>query len=330
MAATKRKRPAEVLTEAEVRSLLAACSRRAPTGIGPRLLTVLYRTGLRIEEALNLKPADIDPGPRYHPRPARQGRSRPHRGLDDGAIARGAALARRARQARRQRPPDSCSAPCRAAICRPTMCARWSSAAPPRGYTGLSGGFRCHCLGSNGSVTIRTNDSTLVRRATAWLYSDHLAPGMAPWGRSRHSNSLSKLVGRTGFEPVTFSVSGRRAPAAPTAQDDESLPDSGSGGGHGELRWRAVQIRSGQLVLALDQAERGVARQAQQPANALPARGLLVRAAGMVVSMKMGRPSSNRVWHIAQAPFHWSGSHTGGEPVIHAMEAQTIIRRHPV
>jgi hypothetical protein len=47
------------------------------------------------------------------------------------------------------------------------------------------------------------------------------------------------LVGRTGFEPVTFSVSGRRAPAAPTARDDESLPDSGSGGvHHGELRRR--------------------------------------------------------------------------------------------
>ena len=29
----------------------------------------------------------------------------------------------------------------------------------------------------------------------------------------------SDLVGRTGFEPVTFSVSGRRAPAAPTARD---------------------------------------------------------------------------------------------------------------
>ena len=62
MAATKGKRPAEVLTEAEVRSLLAACSRRAPTGIRDRaLLTVLYRAGLRIEEALDLKPADVDP-----------------------------------------------------------------------------------------------------------------------------------------------------------------------------------------------------------------------------------------------------------------------------
>ena len=29
----------------------------------------------------------------------------------------------------------------------------------------------------------------------------------------------SNLVGRTGFEPVTSSVSGKRAPAAPTARD---------------------------------------------------------------------------------------------------------------
>ncbi|MGH3254837.1 MAG: tyrosine-type recombinase/integrase [Streptosporangiaceae bacterium] len=61
MADSGRKRPAEVLTEAEVRSLLAACSRRAPTGIRDRaLLTVLYRAGLRIEEALDLKPGDVD------------------------------------------------------------------------------------------------------------------------------------------------------------------------------------------------------------------------------------------------------------------------------
>ena len=33
-------------------------------------------------------------------------------------------------------------------------------------------------LCSNGSVTIRTTDSASVRRATAWLHSDHLAPGM--------------------------------------------------------------------------------------------------------------------------------------------------------
>lgn len=62
MADTGRKRPAEILTKAEIRSLLAACSRRAPTGVRDRaLLTVLYRAGLRIEEALDLKPADVDP-----------------------------------------------------------------------------------------------------------------------------------------------------------------------------------------------------------------------------------------------------------------------------
>jgi asparagine synthetase B (glutamine-hydrolysing) len=37
--------------------------------------------------------------------------------------------------------------------------------------------------------------------------ADALFGGMAPTPCSRHSNSLSKLVGRTGFEPVTFSVS---------------------------------------------------------------------------------------------------------------------------
>jgi hypothetical protein len=34
----------------------------------------------------------------------------------------------------------------------------------------------------------------------------------------------SSGVGRTGFEPVTFSVSGRRAPAAPTARDASRPP----------------------------------------------------------------------------------------------------------
>ena len=56
-----RKYPAEPLTEKEVRSLLAKCSGRAPTGIRNRaLLTVLYRGGLRISEALALEPKDLD------------------------------------------------------------------------------------------------------------------------------------------------------------------------------------------------------------------------------------------------------------------------------
>jgi site-specific recombinase XerD len=54
--------PPEVLTEDEVKSLIRACSNRAPTGVRNRaLIIVLYRAGLRLSEALALKPKDIDP-----------------------------------------------------------------------------------------------------------------------------------------------------------------------------------------------------------------------------------------------------------------------------
>jgi site-specific recombinase XerD len=53
--------PPEVLTEDEVKSLIRACSNRAPTGIRNRALIVtLYRAGLRLSEALALKPKDVD------------------------------------------------------------------------------------------------------------------------------------------------------------------------------------------------------------------------------------------------------------------------------
>jgi len=53
---------AEVLTRAEADALIAACSPASRTGIRNRaLLTVLYRGGLRISEALALRPADVDP-----------------------------------------------------------------------------------------------------------------------------------------------------------------------------------------------------------------------------------------------------------------------------
>jgi site-specific recombinase XerD len=60
--ANKGKRyPVEPLTAEEVSSLLAACSKRAPTGIRNRaLITVLHRAGLRISEALALEPKDLD------------------------------------------------------------------------------------------------------------------------------------------------------------------------------------------------------------------------------------------------------------------------------
>jgi site-specific recombinase XerD len=57
-----RKLPPELLTPDEVRALLQACSPRAPTGVRNRaLLITLYRAGLRLEEALALLPADVDP-----------------------------------------------------------------------------------------------------------------------------------------------------------------------------------------------------------------------------------------------------------------------------
>jgi len=60
-AAQSRRRPAEVLAPEEVRALITACSNRAPTGIRNRaLLTVLWRCGLRVGEALALEPKDID------------------------------------------------------------------------------------------------------------------------------------------------------------------------------------------------------------------------------------------------------------------------------
>ena len=57
-----RKLPAEVLTPAEIKALIRACSTRAPTGVRNRaLLVVLYRGGLRVGEALALYPKDVDP-----------------------------------------------------------------------------------------------------------------------------------------------------------------------------------------------------------------------------------------------------------------------------
>jgi site-specific recombinase XerD len=57
-----RRFPAEPLTLADVEALRATRSRRAPTGIRNRaLLAVLFRSGLRISEALALFAKDIDP-----------------------------------------------------------------------------------------------------------------------------------------------------------------------------------------------------------------------------------------------------------------------------
>ena len=58
---SSRRRPPEVLTEAEVIALIRACSTRAPTGVRNRaLIAVLWRCGLRISEALALELRDVD------------------------------------------------------------------------------------------------------------------------------------------------------------------------------------------------------------------------------------------------------------------------------
>ena len=56
-----RKLPAEPLTPDEARWLLNAPSNKAPTGIRNRaLIALLWRGGLRIAEALSLRPKDLD------------------------------------------------------------------------------------------------------------------------------------------------------------------------------------------------------------------------------------------------------------------------------
>jgi site-specific recombinase XerD len=49
------------MTPAEVASIIGACSAKSRTGIRNRaLLTLLYRSGLRISEALALRPSDVN------------------------------------------------------------------------------------------------------------------------------------------------------------------------------------------------------------------------------------------------------------------------------
>lgn len=55
------KYPAEPLTAEEVRALIAAVPGKGPLGVRNRaLIALLWRSGLRISEALALRPADVD------------------------------------------------------------------------------------------------------------------------------------------------------------------------------------------------------------------------------------------------------------------------------
>lgn len=61
---TGKKLPAELLTEDEISRLLTATNRGISGVRNQALLVVLYRAGLRISEALDLKPSDLDPATR--------------------------------------------------------------------------------------------------------------------------------------------------------------------------------------------------------------------------------------------------------------------------
>src|SRR4029450_10919496 len=75
-------------TADEVRSLITACSNRAPTGIRNRaLLVLLYRAGCRISEALRLGPKDLDRAAGTVTVLRGKGGTRRTIGLDPGAFA---------------------------------------------------------------------------------------------------------------------------------------------------------------------------------------------------------------------------------------------------
>ena len=56
-----KKYPPEILTRNEVHRLIGACSRGAPTGVrNGALIGLLFGSGVRVGEALALRPKDID------------------------------------------------------------------------------------------------------------------------------------------------------------------------------------------------------------------------------------------------------------------------------
>ncbi len=94
-----RPHPPEVLDDNEVRALMAACSPVAPSGLRNRaLIAILYRGGLRVSEALSLRPKDVDQATgALRILFGKGGRARTA-GLDPGALA----VLRRWMDARRQ------------------------------------------------------------------------------------------------------------------------------------------------------------------------------------------------------------------------------------
>lgn len=112
--APRRRLPPQVLTDAEVRALIDAIPPTVPGLRNRALLTILYRSGLRIAEALALLPGDIDWAEcKVLVAEAKGGRPR-IAGIDPGA---GAAVATwEARRAELGRRPDE-----------PLLCTVWGT-----------------------------------------------------------------------------------------------------------------------------------------------------------------------------------------------------------
>jgi integrase len=83
----RRRLPPEVLTDAEVRGLLDACPDSVTGQRNAALIALLYRAGLRINEALQVRPKDVDgPGGMVRVLFGKRGYARTV-GLDAGAMA---------------------------------------------------------------------------------------------------------------------------------------------------------------------------------------------------------------------------------------------------
>lgn len=79
--------PSEILNAEEVKALLYTPSGRAPTGLRNRaLIAVMYGAGLRLAEALALKPSDIDLDARSIRVLHGKGDKARFVGIDDGAL----------------------------------------------------------------------------------------------------------------------------------------------------------------------------------------------------------------------------------------------------
>jgi integrase len=123
--------PPEVLTADEVKGLIRASSNRALTGIRNRaLITVMYRAGLRLSEALALKPKDIDPDAGTITVLHGKGDKRRVVGLDPGSMA---ILLRVGGQTSPVRPDGALHTLLHASRSSPSCLLRQDTVAPSRG-----------------------------------------------------------------------------------------------------------------------------------------------------------------------------------------------------